>query len=111
MGVKAFTKAAVSDLKGKLQRGLLRSLKYFRKIDHCQGGEANTGRSSGLRRQRHAELTLARIPEGVELGRERVPPALVCQRVRQCTRIDHPLQDEDLTQRAAHLALEGIRPG
>jgi hypothetical protein len=52
MGVKAFTKAAVSDLKGKLQRGLLRSLKYFRKIDHCQGGEANTGRSSALRRQR-----------------------------------------------------------
>ena len=39
MGVKAFTRAAVSDLRGKLQRGLLRSLKYFRKIDHCQGGE------------------------------------------------------------------------
>jgi len=52
MGVKAFTKAAVSDLKGKPQRGLLRSLKCFRKIDHCQGGEANTGRPSGLRRQR-----------------------------------------------------------
>jgi hypothetical protein len=26
MGVKAFTKAAVSDLKGKLQRGLLRNI-------------------------------------------------------------------------------------
>jgi hypothetical protein len=51
-GRQGITKAAVSDLKGKPQRGLLRSLKYFRKIDHCQGGEANTGRSSGLRRQR-----------------------------------------------------------
>jgi hypothetical protein len=32
MGVKAFTKAAVSDLKGKPQRGLLRSLNIFEKL-------------------------------------------------------------------------------
>ena len=48
MGVKAFSKAAVSDLKG----GRNGAFKYLRKIDHCQRGEANTGRSSGLHRQR-----------------------------------------------------------
>ena len=32
-----------------------------------------------------------------------MPAALVRQRVRQRTRVDHALLDEDLTERAAHL--------
>ena len=39
MGVKAFTKAAVSDLKGKPQRGLLRSFKYFEKLTTVRGAK------------------------------------------------------------------------